>query len=288
MNRNRTPDCTGVKEGECFLITSMWSRRCAYPLAVMFRRLGCSANFVTTLGGCIWVASVVLLIGAGWRLSSADAVEGNFLLIMAAVFWNLGAILDVADGSLARMTGTSSSSGYMLDFAFHLIFQPMYFCSIGAFLFLITDNVLYLLIGILSTCSGWGVSFAAKEHVLSEHIAKQETNLAAFSDDEVYRIFIDSVRTRTPVSEKNTSIVGRLRSLVEEFVCFPGQYMFMTVLVVTDLIVMWGVDVEFLFLKFGFVAISLVTLARVPFRIRREFRTLVEYDKIRARGNGKL
>ena len=229
MNRNKNPTRTGVKEGECFLITSLWSRRCAYPLAVMFQRLGCSANFVTTLGGCTWVASVVLLIIAGWRLSCAHAIDGHVLLISAAVCWNLGAILDVADGSLARMTGTSSSSGYMLDFAFHLIFQPMYFCSIGVFLFLVTDNLLYLIIGVLSTCSGWGVSFAAKEHVLCEHVAKRSVELAEFSDADVYRIFIDSVRTRTPASEKRPGM-QRVCSLIEEFMCFPGQYVLMTLL----------------------------------------------------------
>ncbi len=277
----------GEKRDEFFLITALFSRRLAYPLAVIFHRLGLSANMVTVLGGCLWILSVIAIIFAGWLWSGAGSV-GLVLLVVAIVFWNLGFILDVADGSIARMTGTSTSSGSFLDFVFHLIFQPMYFCSIGVFLFFVSWNVFYLVIGVLSICSGWGVSFGSKEHVLCEHIAKRSTDISAFSDDEVYRIFIDSVRTRTPVSEKRTSIVGRLCSLVEEFVCFPGQYMLMTSLVVADLIVMRWFDVEFLFLKFGFVAISLVTLARVPFRIRREFRTLVEYDEIRARGNGKL
>lgn len=270
----------GEKKDEFFLVTSIISRKVAYPIAVFFCKLGVSANIITIVGGCMWIISAVSIVLSGWLLVNNGSAEwGYLLLILTLILWNLGYILDVADGSVARITGTANSAGYFLDFVFHLIFQPMYFCTIGVFLYLITGSLFYLVLGVLSICAGWGVSFGAKEHVLCEHIAKKQTNIDKFKTDELYRIYIDSVRTRTPAVEKKGWLL--FRSLVEEMICFPGQYSTMSVLVVADLIACYWINTEFLFFKTGFIFITTITLFRVPFRIHREFKTMNDYDKIR-------
>jgi len=194
--------------------------------------------------------------------------------------WNLGYVLDVVDGSLARMTGTMSSGGSFLDFCFHLLFHPMFLCSVGVFLFLVTDQLLYLPLAVLATFTGWGLSFSAKEHVLCEHIAKGDTEPSRLAQDERYRIYIDSVRMREPATTKR----GRryLTALVNEVFCFPGQYSLVSLVVILDLLLAaWGLSSRFPLLRIAFVVLTVVPMMRVPFRLRREFKTLSRYDALR-------
>ncbi|NQU39062.1 MAG: CDP-alcohol phosphatidyltransferase family protein [Lentisphaerae bacterium] len=269
----------GEKPGEFFVITALFSRRLAYPLALLCRRAGLSANAVTILGGMTWVLSVPTVLLAGRLWSRGNTVAAGWVLALSCVMWNMGYILDVVDGSLARMTDSSSSGGYFLDYSFHLIFHPMFLCSVGLFLFMVTDHLLYPVLALLSTCSGWGVSFHAKEHVLCEHIAKNEVDPAQMTGDQRYRIYIDSIKTKTAATEKTGR--GRLTTLIRELFCFPGIYAFVTLVIVADLLLVKWLPRSFFLLQLSFIVLTVVPLARMPFRLRREFRTLEFYDEIR-------
>ena len=206
-------------------------------------------------------------------------LAARILLLLTIVLWNLGYILDVVDGSVARLSDTQSSSGAFLDFSFHLIFHPMFLCSIGTFLFLVADSLPYLVLAILATFTGWGVSFSAKEHVLCEHIARGQADPSALSPEDRYRIYIDSIKTKQPVSRK----AGRrlLLALASEIFCFPGQYTLVSLVVIADLMLAASCGIDFPFLRIAFVTLTVVPMIRVPFRLRREFRTLELYDHVR-------
>ena len=269
----------GEKPGEFFVITALVSRRLAYPLALLCRRLGLSANAVTVLGGLVWVTSVPVVLAAGrlWRDGATSAAGG--LIVLAAILWNLGYILDVVDGSVARMTGTSSSSGYFLDYSFHLIFHPMFLCAVGFFLYDITGQIAFAILAVLSICSGWGVSIHAKEHVLCEHIAKDEVDPSRLTAEQRYRIYIDSIKTKQTVENKTGR--HRVAALIRELFCFPGQYTFVSLIAIADLALTRWVTYDFILLQVAFPILVLVPLARMPFRLRREFRTLEFYDEAR-------
>jgi phosphatidylglycerophosphate synthase len=273
----------GEKKDEWFVLTALISRRLAYPLAVFFCKLGISANAVTIMGGLSWVLSAPAMILAGWLLGRGISSAAYWFLGTSLLLVNLGYILDVADGSVARMTGSSSSAGYFLDYVFHLVFHPMYFCSIGIFLYLISGWVGYLVIGVLSICSGWGVSFSAKEHVLCEHVAKNSIDLSNFSDDDRYRFFVDSAVTRQTVTEKR-DFRKLCTALIKELLLFPGQYTTFSIVIIVDLILSRFTSADFILLKIMFMGLAVITTLRVPFRIRREYMTLAAYDEFRKRG----
>ncbi len=270
----------GEKKDECFILTAVVSRRLAYPLALLFCKLGVSANTITVMGGLFWVLSAAAMVLSGWMLGFGQATGGYWLLGFSLFAVNFGVILDVADGSVARMTNSSSSSGYFLDYVFHLVFHPMYFCSIGMFLYLVSGWVGYLVVGVLSICSGWGVSFSSKEHVLCDHIATKKVDLAKFTDDERYRIFVDSPKTKQSVDQKRGFIKFCL-NLATELLLFPGQYTTFSFVILADLLLWHYCSLNFILLKIIFMFLAVVTILRVPFRIRREYKTLQSYDKIK-------
>ena len=266
------------KPEEFFLITQYLTRRLAYPLALLFRRLGFTANAVTMLGGVSWMISLFTMLGAGrcFQLGHTGAAWG--LVLASTLLWNAGYLLDVADGSLARMTGTSSASGYFLDFSFHLLFNTTYLCSLGGFLYMITLAPLYLVMAVLSPCCNWGLSFSAKEHVLCEDVAKGNYRSGDLPRAEEYEVFIDSVKTKTPVEKKRGSLAVFAR-VVEELACFPGQFTFFSVVLAADFLARPWLGERFLLLRCAFVLVTGIMLLRVPFRLRREFNTMCQYDK---------
>ena len=112
MSSSRKPD-------EPALVTALFSRRLAEPFARLAVRLGISADAVTVAGGLCWMASLPLAPLAGWMGSPG-------LWAACATLWCLGYWLDVVDGSVARLTGTSSRAGFFLDCVFHLLFKLNY------------------------------------------------------------------------------------------------------------------------------------------------------------------
>ena len=270
----------GEKKDENFILTALISRRLAYPLALLFCKLGVSPNAITIMGGLFWVCSAAAMVLSGWLLGTEHATSGFLMLGFSLFAVNFGVILDVADGSVARMTGRSSSGGYFLDYVFHLIFHPMYFCSIGMFLYLVSGWVGYLVVGVLSICSGWGVSFSSKEHVLCDHIATKKVDLAKFTDEDLYQVFVDSPKTKQSVEQKR-GFVKLCLNLAAELLLFPGQYTTFSLIILADVLLRHYYGLTFILLKIIFMFLAVVTTLRVPFRIRREYKTLQTYDKIK-------
>ena len=125
------------KPDEPALVTALFARRLAQPIADAAVRLGIGANAVTVFGGSCWVLSLALP-PLCWLPAASPALQGGragpwtaFVWLSAALLWCAGYILDVADGSVARMTGTSSRAGFFLDYVFHLFFKPAFFFSVG-------------------------------------------------------------------------------------------------------------------------------------------------------------
>jgi phosphatidylglycerophosphate synthase len=267
------------KPDEFFLITRYFSRRFAYPLALMFQRLGFTANQVTLLGGAAWIASIISILLAGWAFQHYLGRAGWMLIVMTALLWNTGYILDVADGSLARMNKSASLSGFYLDYYFHLLFQPMFLASIGIFFYIHDDLLIDTILALLSIGCNWGVSFSAKEHVLCEAVAKGTLRPDRMPEALRYRFFIDSVKTKQAADTKS-SPWAKARFITEEMFCFPGQFMLLGATVLADMLLAPWTDVFFPCLRIAFRLICVVMIARIPFRLRREFQTLRELDKM--------
>ena len=68
---------------------------------------------------------------------------------------------------------------------------------------------------------------------------------------------------------------------IKELLLFPGQYTTFSVVILADIVLMRFFDLQFVLLQILFCAIAIITLVRGPFRIRREYQTLQNYDKIR-------
>ena len=130
------PASSSEKPGEPALVTAMFSRRLAEPVARLCVRLGISANAVTVAGGLCWIVSLALpplamAIAGGANEPDGALVPLAWLWLAAAALWCLGYFLDVVDGSVARLTGTGSDAGFFLDYVFHVLFKPAFLFSVG-------------------------------------------------------------------------------------------------------------------------------------------------------------
>jgi len=96
--------------------THFFSRHCVNPVAYFFYLLGFSPNQVTV------VFVLCGLIGSGF------AFNGSF--VVAYLLWRLHIIIDMADGSVARVTGLMSDYGDVLDKVGHHMIYPLYWMGI--------------------------------------------------------------------------------------------------------------------------------------------------------------
>lgn len=265
------------KPDEFFLITQLAARRIAYPVALAARWLGLSPNAVTICGGLTWVISIPVTVFGGYLygLGQYDGAWG--LLLLAAFLWNAGFVLDVADGSLARMNGTSSASGYYLDFVFHMIFNPMFLAAIGAALHLATGHLVYLVLGLLSICANWGASYAAKNHVVCEAVAKGMLHPDKMTVHERKGLFLNCLDAQKTAGQ---SIGGLrlVRYLVQELLLFPGQFTSFGVAAVVDFILWLNGQTGLPCMRSLFLVVSAIAIMRVPFRVKREFRSMCGHD----------
>jgi phosphatidylglycerophosphate synthase len=97
-------------------VTHFFSRHCVNPVAYIFYLLGFTPNQVTA------VFILTGIIGAGF------AFNGSFLI--AYFLWRLHIIIDMADGSVARVTGMMSEYGDVLDKVGHHVIYPLYWVGI--------------------------------------------------------------------------------------------------------------------------------------------------------------
>lgn len=151
----------------------------AWRLALLLRPTGVSPNWVSVMSAVCLCAATACFVGLAWPL---NGLAGLFFMLL----WH---VVDGADGDLARMTGTASSTGELVDGVCDYFGNTvMYF----AFAFL-ADNV----------WGGWawllGVA-AGVSHVLQTNHAETQRRLylwraygvpwlrnAQAADDEVFR-----------------------------------------------------------------------------------------------------
>ncbi|MCQ2087185.1 MAG: CDP-alcohol phosphatidyltransferase family protein [Bacilli bacterium] len=109
---------------KCLDISDRWdlffTERASYPLAVMFNKMGCSPNFVTILGGVFGVAGAVLF-----------AFNNLVTTIIGIVMVILYAILDCADGQVARMSHKGSLFGRCVDGAVDSVVYIAIYLALG-------------------------------------------------------------------------------------------------------------------------------------------------------------
>ena len=89
------------------------------PGARVFRALGFSPNSITLLGFAVCVVSAYL-VASDW-------------LVWGGVVFLVGGILDLFDGALARMTGTDSPFGALLDSVFDRLGEAALFVGLGVY-----------------------------------------------------------------------------------------------------------------------------------------------------------
>ncbi|MCL1857202.1 MAG: CDP-alcohol phosphatidyltransferase family protein [Kiritimatiellaeota bacterium] len=265
-----------VKEDEPAIITERIARRVAYPVALFFRWAGWSANRVTVLAGACWIASVPVAVLAGHFLARRPC-WGWTLWMAAGTLWNAGYVLDLADGSLARLTGTASPSGFYLDYVFHLLFKPMFLASIGVALYLVHGSVAFLLLAVLSIPANWSASASAAEHVLCELTGKKTLPpavAATLPHAPDARLWLGLTDVNAAAAHKATRRLRCLLRLVaQEILSYYGQFTFFSVLVGVDLALSCLDTLPRLpATTVGFTVLTVGFLVLTPFRIRRDFR----------------
>jgi hypothetical protein len=265
-----------VKTDECALITERFARRAAYPFACLAYRWGLSANAVTLVAGLCWMASVPLVVAAGWFLGRGQPAAGWTLWLVSGSLWNAGYVLDLADGSLARMTDTARPSGFYLDYVFHLLFKPAFLASLGIALYLAHGGGLaLLLLAVLAIPANWSASAAAAEHVLCEETGKRRHRPDSATDDAArQRLWLGATDSHAAAAEKTRGLLRPLRVVAQEVLSYYGQFSFFSFLAVLDLAAAFIPGVRWLLpcttVAFGLLAAFLAL--RIPFRVARDFR----------------
>ena len=89
------------------------------PGARLFRALRLSPNAVTIIGFAVTVASAYL-VGSGW-------------LLAGGIVFLLGGGLDLMDGALARLTGTASPFGALMDSVFDRLGEASLFVGLAVY-----------------------------------------------------------------------------------------------------------------------------------------------------------
>ncbi len=119
------------------------------PGAKSFRALGFSPNGITILGFLIAVASAYL-VGSGW-------------LLAGGIVFLLGGGLDLMDGALARLNGTTSAFGALLDSVFDRLSEAALFVGLGVYALredLGDDQqIFFILVLLLTLIFSQGVSY---------------------------------------------------------------------------------------------------------------------------------
>ncbi len=282
-----------LKSDESSLLVHYVYRPLAYPIAKAAHRLGITANQMTAFSGLCWIVSLPLFVMGGclvvaWE-SETQVMAGWCLCLAAGFLWNVGTVLDVADGSLARLTGTSSPAGFYLDYVFHLLFKPGFLVAVGMVASLIVgklrgdgDSIVWLILPFLSVplapMLNWSASHSSAEHVLCELKGKGK-----LPEDVSREIWLGSNDSANSVETKKLSSSHLCRGLAAECLSYYGQSAFFSLLVLVDFLLdlflgdLWFIP--FVFTTLAYWLLFLVFLVRLPFRIAREFRRLKSLPK---------
>ena len=284
-----------LKPGEPALTTELVGRRIAYPFALLAKKLGLSANTVTIIAGLCWMLSLPLPFLAGLAYLSLNTTLSVSLWLTAGFLWNAGYIFDIADGSLARMTGTSSKRGFYLDYVFHLLFKPAFLASVGLGVFFMAgngSNFLFVMIFVLSLFSipaNWSATQSAVDYVLSDTTGKNRDKIPGTSlgEKDFRRLWLGSSDMIESAAEKRSAPVRFLKTCVQEVFSYYGQFTFFSITVLVDMVYLHFCD-KTIFLNrliampittFFFIFITVILIIRVPFRIYRDYKRIALADK---------
>lgn len=269
-----------VKPDECALTTEIIGRRIAYPFAVLAKKIGLSANTVTVIAGLSWMASLPLAILAGAVSGGGSRALGLLLWFACGFLWNAGYILDMADGSLARMTGTASRRGFYLDYVFHLLFKPAFLASVGLGLFLShAGGFIWLLLAVLSIPANWSATASAVEHVLCEEFGKGKL-APDTSDPAAFRkLWLGVTDMNKEGQEKASSLKRFIKTMAAEIFSYYGQFSFFSLAVLVDGILACFSNVVLPVTSICFVLVTTVLALRIPFRVLREYRRIAASDR---------
>lgn len=279
MSSSRKPD-------EPALVTALFSRRLAEPFARLAVRLGISADAVTVAGGLCWMLSLPLAPLAGW-------LRSPWLWAACAALWCLGYWLDVVDGSVARLTGTSSRAGFFLDCVFHLLFKPAFLFSVGLGVLIGSNDPLGLsgavlaALAVLSLPANGAAPTSAAELALCEEVALGRLRPDGAASPALW---LGAADVAAPAAEKRRTPLRAAKTLAQETLSYYLQAPFFALLVCADLALhlavrgtvvcdrgpladaaySWQMPVTCA----GFAALSLVLVLRIPLRLDRESRRL--------------
>ncbi len=269
-----------IKQDECALTTEIIGRRIAYPFALFAKRIGLSANAVTVIAGLSWMVSLPVVVLAGAVTGGGSRTLGLLLWFLSGFLWNTGYILDMADGSLARMTGTASRRGFYLDYVFHLLFKPGFLASVGMGLYLShAGGYAWLLLAILSIPANWSATASAVEHVLCETFGKR-TLPELPSDSEAFRkLWLGTTDMNSLGSEKASAPLRLLKTLATEVFSYYGQFSFFSIAVLLDLVVSKFSTVIMPVTSACFILVTGVLVLRIPFRVFREYKRIAASDR---------
>lgn len=273
-----------IKPDERAMTTALVGRRLAYPFARLARRVGLSANAVTVMAGVCWMASLPLVVAAG-AATGSRRFGGGVLWFFCGFLWNAGYVLDMADGSLARMTGTASRRGFYLDYVFHLLFKPAFPAALGIGLFLSRGGGLgWLLLAVLAIPANWSASASAVEHVLCEETGLGRLGTDGATGSAGRRLWLGVTEMHDDGREKASDPRRLARTLAAEVFSYYGQFSFFSLTILLDL-VLSGLGIRGMPVTAVCFAVLVVTLTvRVPFRVWREYCRIAASDEPRARG----
>lgn len=267
------------KPNEPALITELFARRLAYPFARYAYKLGISANAVTIIAGLCWVLCAPLAVVAGWAYDWHGKGIGLTLWFLCGVLWNAGYILDLADGSLARMTGTSSRRGSYLDYVFHLLTKPAFLLSIGIGIFLANGGgLLWLLVAVLSIPANWSATACAVEHVLCEEFGRGKFDGGDRNTATFRQLWLGVTDINDAATDKAATPLDIAKALVKEIFSYYGQFTFFSITVGLDIIIAFFSDAVLPVTSFCFLFVSLVFIVRLPFKVYREYKRIALSD----------
>ena len=222
------------KKDEPALVTALFSRRLAQPLARLCVRLGIPANAVTVAGGLCWIAALPLAPLAGVFVR-AGRPAGPWLWLACAVLWNAGYWLDVVDGSVARMTGTSSRAGFFLDYVFHLLSKPalLFSAAMGAAICAPDPCAQVLLVlAVLSVPANGAADSTAAELALRAEVAAGRLR----PGEGAAALWLGADAVVAPAARKRATPLRALATLAREVLSYYLQYTFVSLLVLADLV----------------------------------------------------
>lgn len=149
-------------------------RPLSFPLALLFFRLGFSANQVTYLS-----------IGTVFAGASLFVLDSYLLAVAGSLLFNVFALLDCVDGNIARITKSANPYGAWVDALGGYLAYTLLFLSVGVFVeetyetFWLFQSVDFVLVGAISATANLLMRI---QHQKFENVRGSTSNNSSSSD----------------------------------------------------------------------------------------------------------